>query len=72
MKKANAEKILAAMEDAGMKCELYEDYSGRGMFGRTTTGIVCDSPEDASWAAGKARVPKPRNLDNMGLRYIVY
>jgi hypothetical protein len=72
MKKANAEKILAAMQDAGMDAELYEDYSGRGMFGRTTTGIVCGSPEDAAWAAGQAGVSKPRNMDNMGLQYIVY
>lgn len=26
-------------------CEIRYEYSGRGMYGKTTTGIVCDSRE---------------------------
>jgi len=43
MKKAIAEFIVDTIgceEDA----KIYEDYSGRGMYGETTTGIVCSNP----------------------------
>ena len=26
--------------------EVREDYSGRGMFGKTTAGVICDNPMD--------------------------
>lgn len=38
MKKELAEAICNACN-----CEIYEDYSGRGMYGDTTTGIVVKS-----------------------------
>lgn len=42
MKKEIAELII----DHGYDMRIYEDYSGRGMFGDTTNGIVCDSLRD--------------------------
>lgn len=27
-------------------CRVYENYSGRGMYGEETTGLVCESAED--------------------------
>jgi hypothetical protein len=45
MKKAMAEFIAEKLEDmTGEKHSIREGYSGRGMFGSETFGIVCDSP----------------------------
>ena len=43
---------------------LYENYSGRGMFGRKTTGVVAPS----------LALPnsKKYSIDNMGLDMIIY
>ena len=43
MTKELAEFLKEASENAGNECEIYETYSGRGMFGRTTCGVVVDS-----------------------------
>lgn len=40
MNKKFAEFIVAACEEADLNVRLYEDYSGRAMFGHTTTGVV--------------------------------
>lgn len=45
MKLEVAKALIAAAEEAGTdEVTLHEDYSGRGMFGATTTGLVLDSP----------------------------
>ena len=46
MTKETAEFLLEACGDAGVEAELYEDYSGRGMYGAKTTGIVVSSVAD--------------------------
>jgi len=39
-----ANKIVDASIDMGVEeARLYNDYSGRGMFGNTTTAVVCSS-----------------------------
>jgi len=39
-----AKKLIETAENYdSIELELYENYSGRGMYGETTTGIVCDS-----------------------------
>lgn len=43
MKKELAERLVQVMSDCGEEAELYERYSGRGMFGETTTGVVVES-----------------------------
>jgi len=40
MKKELAERIVEILREFDDRAEIYEDYSGRGMFGRTTTGVV--------------------------------
>ena len=37
-----AKKLVEILEDRGEEASLYEAYSGRGMYGRTTAGVVCD------------------------------
>lgn len=43
MKIEVAKFLKEASENAGNECEIREDYSGRGMFGRITVGVVVDS-----------------------------
>jgi hypothetical protein len=35
-----AKAIVDAVEGSGLEISVYPDYSGRGMYGKTTTGIV--------------------------------
>lgn len=49
-----AKLIVASAEDMGYEIELRESYSGRGMYGKTTVGIVCDSLGDFVGAVAQA------------------
>jgi hypothetical protein len=65
------EKIRRVAEDYTYGDEqrhLREDYSGRGMFGRTCWGIVTAVPADVIAAVGV----KGAKMDSMGRRTIVY
>jgi len=42
MKLEHAQAIENAAESIGLDVELYEGYSGRGMYGEKTTGVVGD------------------------------
>lgn len=44
MKKALANLIIENLNDMGEFGELYKGYSGRGMYGKTTFGVVCSNP----------------------------
>lgn len=44
MTKEHAEFFQKALDYCGEECEIKEDYSGRGMFGKTTYGIVFAGP----------------------------
>jgi hypothetical protein len=65
-----------------MSCAIRDDYSGRGMYGTTTTGIVCESIEEFIKACVAATLDEPENMeeflyedirsDNMGLDIIFY
>lgn len=47
MRKEIVKALLAAAEEIGTsECSMYEDYSGRGMFGNTTTGLVIENLND--------------------------
>jgi hypothetical protein len=37
-----AKAIVDAVEGSGLEISIYPDYSGRGMYGKTTTGVVVD------------------------------
>jgi hypothetical protein len=43
MDKAIAQGLVQLMEEQGHEASLYEDYSGRGMYGGSTTGVVVDN-----------------------------
>jgi hypothetical protein len=43
MDKKLAEKIVEVVSDSDIFARIYEDYSGRGAFGKATTGVVCNS-----------------------------
>ena len=49
MNKEIAEMIVGYSDDLS----LHEDYSGRGMYGKTTTAITCDSMNDLMEAIGE-------------------
>lgn len=40
MKLENAQRIVKAAEDMGLDVTLREGYSGRGMYGKTTAGVI--------------------------------
>lgn len=44
MTKETAEFLKEAIENNGGDATIHEDYSGRGMYGSTTCGIVVDDP----------------------------
>lgn len=46
MKQKLAEFIVEAGSQQGIECRLYEDYSGRGMYGDKTTGVVVGNVAD--------------------------
>lgn len=46
MEKRTAEKLREAADSCGIDCKVDEKYSGRGMFGNSTTGIIFDSHSD--------------------------
>ncbi len=51
--------------------EIYENYSGRGMYGAKCLGIVCADPQAAIEEAA-ARGLRGSSRDNMGKDFIVY
>lgn len=51
MKLEHAKLIVAVAEGFGYDIRLYENYSGRGMFGKTTSGVVGALPEIVSCIA---------------------
>ena len=70
-----AKKIVEILKDEGIEAEVYEDYSGRFMYGQTCPGIVCDDPVAVGFAAAKADVTgrdRPKRQDQLGKSLIVY
>lgn len=72
----NAHAIAEAIEDEGYDAEVREEYSGRGMFGRTVPAIVTDAPLTMiGWAAGTLDISwdeVPTRTDSMGRQTVVY
>lgn len=67
MKFSNAQDLVDILQGEGYEAELYENYSGRGMYGKTTTGVTTD----ASPATIEAMDIGCR-MDSMGLDFIYY
>lgn len=51
--------------------KIYEDYSGRGMYGKTCIGIYTDDPTRCIEEAASRGV-RGAQRDNLGKEYIVY
>jgi len=66
MKLESAEAIVDFLGNEGIEAEVYEDYSGRGMFGSTTAGVVAGVATEITWAMGRAGIDDSRRVDNMG------
>ena len=74
--------INDALQNDGYDSYIYDDYSGRGMYGATTTGVVINDggPQDVLAACvnnasdiAEADVDVDGfRTDNMGLGYIIY
>ncbi len=59
--------------------EIYEDYSGRGMFGKACMGITVDELENSLFRLGKqssdyefSKELENFRTDNMGKSFIIY
>ena len=67
------ENIEEVMEEIAEEVggELRDNYSGRGMYGKTCYGIDCDNYTTCLEVAGSKGVRGAR-VDNMGKGWIVY
>ena len=64
-----ARRIRRKLLSHGINSKLYEDYSGKGMFGDKTLGVVIDPidfPEEVCPSLKKFRA------DNLGMQTIYY
>lgn len=65
----DAYKLAAAINAAGGSATIYDRYSGRWMYGATTTGVVTES--DGAEYAAELGLPRPR-VDSLALSRIYY
>lgn len=68
---AQRQAFIDAICDELNADEVRDDYSGRGMYGKTCYGVVTKNPEAVLMEAGRAGLPVPRQ-DSMGLSTIIY
>ena len=68
----SAEKIADLLDQRSIDNEVYPDYSGRGMYGSTTAGVVTRDAGDVTWAMGRLGIVDDRRTDSMALDTIVY
>lgn len=83
MTEQQANFLHDAMQDAGLDCEIRDDYSGRYMFGRQTHALVVSNLADLLGPAieqaaylDEDELPdfedfKPQ-VDDMGLEVVIY
>lgn len=73
-----AEQVAAYMDyNMGLRVEVRENYSGRGMYGGEVPALVYEAGDELSIgvafeALGFDTEDMPRRFDNMGLRFITY
>ena len=84
MRKDLAEKLIEILDEVGEEGKLSEDYSGRGMYGKTTCGVTTNlSPAelinviiqcaDLLVENDQSLFPYPNiHSDSMGLSFIYY
>ena len=78
MDKQVAKRIVDACENQGYDADIYEGYSGRGMYGSETTGVTADSKSviiqsiiNESKLFDDLNISELRS-DSMGLETIIY
>ncbi|MCA1807132.1 MAG: hypothetical protein LC687_04695 [Actinobacteria bacterium] len=73
-----AQEVVDILQGYGFDVEIYEDYSGRGMFGEKTTGIVVREHGIGlmiGYACSEAQLDLdsvPTRSDSLGLDAIYY
>lgn len=65
----DAQKLAAAIINAGGSAAVYNGYSGRGMYGASTTGVTTKS--DGARYAADLGLPRLR-VDSLGKGFIYY
>jgi len=78
MDKQVAKRIVDACRNQGHNADIYEGYSGRGMYGSETTGVTADSKSviiqsiiNESKLFDDLNISELRS-DSMGLETIIY
>jgi len=64
--------IANEMKADGYACEFVDDYSGRGMFGKTCCGFVVDDIFEVKYRMREKGIKVKAVEDDMGLSHIVY
>jgi len=76
MQLAHAQAIVEELtQTLGVEASVRENYSGRGMYGRTTAAVSTHYSEDVVAAARDLGLPLRRSnlsVDSMGLGKVVY
>lgn len=76
MQLEQAQELMNFLQDEGYEAELYEGYSGRGMYGNTTTGVTTDASPGAMESMEEdmenVDIDTSFRHDDMGLDYIYY
>jgi|APGre2960657404_1045060.scaffolds.fasta_scaffold667037_1 hypothetical protein len=74
MKLKTAQKIIkiAAEKHEIYGVRLYKSYSGRGMFGKSTSGLVVDKNDCSKFQYAFSRIMNRLKSDNLGLDTIYY
>ena len=66
MKLENAKKIIKRGKSMGYTFRLYKEYSGRGMFGRKTSGVTGDYNQIMKVIQSFGKNANNQRTDNMG------
>jgi hypothetical protein len=77
MNQEDATVLASVIQNMGYQAEVYDDYSGRGMFGGTTAGVVTDMSKELAESAAEDMLDDPEPFqdlrqDSMGLSLILY
>jgi len=77
MKLDEALQLIEFLGDEGYDAKLYEDYSGRAMYGNVTTGVTTamrpvEMEEAEDRLENDYEIDHSFRFDNMGLDYIYY
>lgn len=72
-----AQELVDALDELGYDAEVYEGYSGRGMYGSQVTAITSDSDirMALAYVAGQTGLDfeeVPQRTDSMGRGVVIY